>query len=1081
MYRHWRYLCLLVCFSMFSAITYAQNVTISGTVFDETGETAPGVSVAVKGTAIGMATGLDGKFSFQVPANATLEISCLGYITQTIPIGSQTVFNITLAEDVLSLEEVVVVGYGTMRKKDLTGAVIQIRPEALAIENPKTVQDVLRGTAGLAVGYDASAKGGGSITLRGQNSVYTSGSHNEPLLIIDGMMFFGELSEINTDDIGQIDILKDAASAAIYGAKAANGVIIITTKKGKVGKPVVNLSVSLGATRKSSYREMWDPDEYMTHREDYYKSATYGLNPTTGAYEAYQTGSAPKGYFDNPNTPGLDLNTWRTTGAILPFQGESDRSLYARRMGLGGEGTQLLLDNYVAGKIYDWWKHTFQTGINQDYNASVSGASDKINYYMSIGYQKNEGAVTGNVFDNIRSNIKVDGKVNDWFEAGVNINFQKRSNGDIQPNLTTSKSEAQNNQLRNSPYSVYTNEDGSLAQFPNGVSARLPGRNFDFERQFMEREAGTYTLNTIFNAKITLPYGISYSFNVQPRYSWSFTRYWESAAHPSWATGNNGLVDRNNSHNFQWSLSNMLHWNKTFAQVHNVSVTLAQDAERTQYWSDNIGARNFIPSDALGFHNTSNSTKENSSYSSSDSKHSADALVARVYYTFGDRYMFNASVRRDGYSAFGQNNPYATFPSFGAAWTFTNEDFVNIEPLDHGKLRLTWGRLGNRSLSDPYVSLANLSTGSRYGYIDNQGNVNNILSLTIDRMANPNLRWEKTESWNIGLDFGLFRNRLSGTIEYYQKSTRDMIMSQVLTQFSGFSSMITNLGQVNNNGLEISLSSTNVKNSFMEWNTSVSFAYNKNKIIHLDYELVDVLDKDGNVIGQKERDITANGWFIGRPISQIWNFKQTGIWQVDEIEEAKEYNQRPGDPKVWKNPDNPIQKNSSNQYTYNNDDRVFLGQTTAPINMSLRNDFTFFKDFTLSLNMYSRIGHKSLSGEYLNDDNNSNILVQGANDFKKEYWTPENPTNKFGRIQATGPSGAGSPQRLFDRTFVRFENISLAYRVPKKIISKIDFERLVVNATVRNVGVWCKDWPYGDPETGGLATRVFTVGLSATF
>ena len=270
--------------------------------------------------------------------------------------------------------------------------------------------------------------------------------------------------------------------------------------------------------------------------------------------------------FDHPiiSKLGIDLNTWRTTGSILPYDGEPDKSLYARRLGLGAEGTQLLLDNYVAGKTFDWWKHTFRTGINQDYNASVSGASERINYYMSFGYQHNEGAVTGNFFDNIRSNLKVDGKVTDWLELGANVNFQQRSDGDIQPNLTTSDYEAQNNQLRNSPFGVYQNEDGSLAQFPHGAANRL-GKNFDFERQYMELDRGFIVLNTIFNAKVKLPLGITYTFNAQPRFQFFHDYYWESSAHPTWNSSHHGLVNRENSWKFDWSLNNQIHWEHTFA------------------------------------------------------------------------------------------------------------------------------------------------------------------------------------------------------------------------------------------------------------------------------------------------------------------------------------------------------------------------------------------------------------------------------------------------------------------------------------------------------------------------------------
>lgn len=806
-------------------------------------------------------------------------------------------------------------------------------------------------------------------------------------------------------------------------------------------------------------------------------------------YEAYQTGSAPRGYFDHPDNLsglGVDLSTWRTTGAILPYEGETDASLYARRLGMGAEGTQLLLDNYVAGKTFDWWKHTFRTGVNHDYNASVSGASERINYYMSFGYQHTEGAVTGNYFDNIRSSMKVEGKVTDWLEIGANVNFQKRSDADLQPNLTTNDWEAQSNQLRNSPYGIYREEDGSLAQFPHGATNRL-GRNFDFERQFMELDRGFTVFNTIFTAKVTLPFGITYSFNAQPRFQFFHDYYWESAAHPTWATSHGGLVNRENSRRFDWSLNNQVHWEKSFADVHRFNLTLVQEAERRQSWQDRIEARNFQPSDALGFHNTSNSTKDNSNYSTTDTRHSAAALLGRLFYSYDDRYMLTASLRRDGYSAFGQSNPYATFPSLAGAWTFTNEQFFNWDALNYGKLRVTWGRNGNRSLEDPYISLANLSTGgtSRYGYIDSQGNLINFHYLQISRMANPNLQWEKSEAWNLGLDFGFMNNRISGTIEGYSVATRDMIMGQTLTQFSGFSSMTTNLGEVTNKGIELSLTTLNISRPYLEWSTTFNFSYNRNRIEHLYYEYEDILDDNGNIIGRREvNDISSggnDGWHIGHPIDVIWNYRQIGIWQADEVEEAKEYNQRPGDPKIYKNPDNPLQKNASGFYAYDNEDKFYDGPRTPPVNWSLRNDFTLFRDWSVSINMYSRMGHKSLSGNYLNNDNASNILVQGANEFKKEYWTPENPSTKYARIQAQGPAGATGAQKLFDRSFIRLESISVSYSVPTPLISKLDFDRLRVFGSVRNVAVWNKEWPYGDPETGGLATRVFSLGVSATF
>lgn len=289
-----------------------QKQSVSGVVKDSTGEPVIGANIREKGNpSNGTITDIDGNFSIKVNPDATLEISFIGYKTVEVKAVAGKPLNVILKDDSEMLEEVVVVGYGTMRKKDLTGSVVQIRPDKLANEAPKTVQDVLRGTPGLNIGYNADAKGGGTMMVRGQRSVYVTDknnpandTHNTPLIILDGMQFYGELSEINPEDIGQIDVLKDASAAAIYGAKGANGVIVVTTKKGKMGKPTINVSATLGINTKSAYRDVFNASEYMQYREDWYKVGTYGVNPATGKYEAYQTGQTNPGYYDHPDNLG---------------------------------------------------------------------------------------------------------------------------------------------------------------------------------------------------------------------------------------------------------------------------------------------------------------------------------------------------------------------------------------------------------------------------------------------------------------------------------------------------------------------------------------------------------------------------------------------------------------------------------------------------------------------------------------------------------------------------------------------------------------------------------------------------------
>lgn len=1061
---------LLICISLLFCAALnaqAQKNPVKGVIIDSAGETVIGANVVEKGnTGNGTITNIDGEYMINVDAQATLVVSFIGYTTQEIAVNGKNTVNVMLKEDSEMLDEVVVIGYGTMRKKDLTGSIVQIRPDKLANESPKTVQDILRGTAGLHIGYDASAKGGGSMQLRGQRSVYTDGGHNDPLIILDGMMFYGELSEINPDDIGQIDVLKDASAAAVYGARAASGVIIITTKKGKLGKPVVNVNVSTGITTKSAYRDVMTPDEYMQFREDWYKTETYGMNEATGKYEAYQTGNlkSKPGYYDrveNVGKYGITADQWRAYDENL--SGLSDREFYGRRLKL----ESAVLQNYIDNKTYDWADHTFRNGFNQDYNASVSGAGENMNYYLSVGYLKNEGAVSYDDYQAVRANMKVEGKVNKWLEIGANVNFQDRSDGNLQPGLGTNYWDA--NQLRNSPYSNYRNEDGSLAQYPMGADVKR-GHNYDFDRQYLELEKGYTVLNTIFTAKVKLPFNITYSFNASPRYQWFYDRYFMSADLPDSSPKSRG-VNREQAKRFDWSLNNTLSWDYTFVDKHHVNLTLVQEAEERRYWQDKIESRNILPSDALGFHNTQNGTKEDSSFSTTDTHQTADALLGRLFYSYDNKYMITASVRRDGYSAFGQNNPYATFPSVALGWAFTNEDFFNWEPMSTGKLRVSWGKNGNRSLSDPYVSLANLSSGlgNTMGYIVGNS-MNELKYLMVDRMSNPNLQWEKTTSWNFGLDYGFLNDRITGTLEYYSMSTTDMIMWQRLPGFTGFGNIISNLGEVTNQGIELSVSSQNIKNDNFEWNTTLNFSYNKNRIKHLSsVKAEDVDDRDNN-------------WFINRAISTIWDYEVTGIWQVDEYEEAKLYGQVPGDPKVKNNPDNDEynEDGTLKKVVYNNDDKVFLGQTAPPVHWQMRNEFTLWKNLSFSFNIYAYMGHKSMNGNYLNRDNGGSMVLYNHNMFAKEYWTPENPTNKYGRLDAQGPSGITGVNRLYDRSFIRLENISVAYTLPKEWVKKLDMERVKVYGSIRNVATWKKDWVYGDPETSGLATRVFSLGLNVT-
>ncbi|MEJ5995664.1 SusC/RagA family TonB-linked outer membrane protein [Pedobacter sp. Du54] len=1077
--------CLILGIALLLASTsrlYAQTKAVTGLVTDsKTGEKLVGAAVKVANAQGGVTTDANGKFSITVTANASLVVSYVGYDAQTIAVGSSTNLNIQLVANstALSQVEVVGIGYGTMRKKDLTGAITQIRPDKLADQNPNTVQDILRGTAGVSVGFDASAKGGGSIQIRGIRSVYSAGGHNDPLLILDGTIFYGELSEINPDDIDQMDILKDASAAAVYGAKSANGVIIITTKKGKRGKPKINFTSNLGIVNSAAEREVFDAAGYMQYRKDWYTAPTYGINTVTGNYEKYQsTFKAQPGYYEEPTDAnlakwGITLAQWKayTNNPAVT----TDNEIWAKRLLL----QSTVLTNYLAGQTFDWYEHSFRTGSNQDYNISASGATDQMNYYMSVGYLNNQGVAVGNNYKAVRGNLKLDSKINKWLELGANVNFQNRTDGDLAVDWGRQI-------LNNSPFASYKDSNGNLVVHPQGDNmVNNYGWNYDFDRPYKDLDKGYTVLNTIFNAKVKLPFDINYSFNASPRFQYFHDRYWESASHPDWK-GTNGLVNREQAKRFDWSLNNTLNWEKTFAQKHRVNITLVQEAEKRQYWQDRIQARNILPSDALGYHETLFGDKNFTSYNSDDTKETADGLLARLFYSYNDKYMITTSVRRDGYSAFGASNPRATFYSAAFAWTFANESFLQWKPLSTGKFRVSYGQNGNRQLGDPYLALANLGlgAGATMGYIDNSGNLIQYRYLLMDRLANPGLSWEKTEAFNVGLNLGFLNDRITADVDYYITPTVDMIMTRSLPDFTGFPSINTNLGKVENRGIELNINSQNIKTSNFSWSSNFNISKYKNTIKHLYYVYDNIIDAQGNITSTKERDDIGNGWFIGQPIGAIWNYRVTGIWQANEAAEALKYGQRPGDPKVANNytANDKVNANGTITPVYDNNDKEFLGQTNPPIMWSLRNDFNY-KNLNFSFNMYSYMGHKSLNGAYLNQDNGTSLITNLANVYAKEYWTLENPSNTVARLDARGVTGVSAPGRLYDRSFIRLENVTVGYSLPNKLTSKIGVDKLKVYATARNLAVWQKDktWTYWDIETGGLAPKIFTFGLNVNF
>ncbi len=1026
---------------MLPAWVLAQQTVIHGTVTNQTTkEPLLGISVQLKGAGSGTSTDADGKFTLTVTNNkGTLVFSGVGFEAQEIPLKGQTSIEVKLRAASINLNEVVVVGYGTQTRKDLTGAVAQVKATQLENENPASVQDVLRGNVpGLNINQinAAGAKGGGDLLVRGKSSINAGTS---PLIVLDGVIYQGQLSDINPNDINTIDVLKDASSAAVFGAKAASGVVLITTKRGNKSKPTITLNTNVGITELAQNEELYDGPGFVAWRQDVQKSRN---NTLSNLY-----------IFDDPrNLPaGVTMTQWR--------DGKNGDSIdiWLDRLGL----KPVEIANYKNGKTTNWYDMMFQRGFRQDHTVSIGAKKEDFSYYWSLGYTDNEGVVKGDRFKTFRTRVNIEGRIAKYLTAGLNMQFADRDESQVPVNW--------GQMVNASPYGEVYNADGTtLRDSPNDDIGN--NTNPFADNTYTNRLQKNNTLFGSIYAKGSLPFGFSYQVNFTP--SFDFYRYFNgvSALHPTYRV-RKGIATRTTETTYNWQVDNVIKWDKTFGQ-HQFNVTFLWNAEKFQSWREQIDNEGFDPKDVLSYSNIGAGIKP--IVKSDDQRSTGDALMGRINYVFKDRYMLTASYRRDGYSAFGQQNPRAGFPAAALGWVFSEEHFMkDAKWLDYGKFRVSYGLNGNRDVGR-YQAISNLTPG-KYQYISAAGIVIPVSQLYTDRMANPNLQWEKTTSLNLGIDFALLNNRLSGSVDVYDKSTKDMLVQRALPTVIGFDYVMFNLGKIENKGMEVSLNSININNKNFSWRTAVNFWFNRNKIVRL-YGPVNVYDQDGKLIGQQEKDDLVNKWFIGKDIDVIWDQKVLGVWQTNEAAEAKKYGVYPGDFKV---------EDVNGDYKYSNDDRQFLGYRSPRFQWTMRQEFTFYKSFDFAFSLYSNWGQMS---DYNQAKNNSGFQDR-QNSYKFPYWTASNPINDYARLFSSNGSASYSVYRK--TSFIRLNTISLAYTLPKPLLQKAHLESLKVYVNVTNAGLYAPDWTYWDPEfrnrnTDGvistaIAPRTYTLGMNVTF
>ena len=956
------------------------TIQLSGIVVDSvTRAPMPRVTIQMAGSSTGTLTDEAGRFHLKVPEMAVLEVSYLGYNRKTVSVAGKTELQIALAPAFTDLEQVVVVGYGTQKKQDLTGSLSRVDLDQQRQQpNINAVQNLRGRVAGVSVIDNGTTGSNGSIVIRGRNSI--SGS-NAALIVLDGVIYEGALSDINSDDIASIDILKDASASAIYGSLAANGVILVTTKRGATDKPNIAVNTYYGLSDYAHIPHYLNAQQYIKVRKD---------------AEAADEGS-------------------------YPFE-------------------PLEIANMKAGKTIDPWEEIKQRAPVFNTYLSVSGKHNQITYYLSGSYSEIKSPRMGDNFSRLTTRINVEVAATPWLKFGVNDSYSVLKRKGSPANLQ------QASYL--SPYADLYYDDGVPRPLPMNVGLV---KNPLTATLLDKKEVTRKSLFTNTYADIQLPLeGLSYrmSVGISQGNTRSF-HYKPSFDRDEFFNLGSGSKSYDNSKSL--SVENLLKYHRVFAQEHELDVTLLYGIYTNEDESSSLSSNNIF-NDALGYNSLQ--IGENFSINTHAGKDQQISSMARVGYSYKGKYIANATVRRDGYSAFGAGRKYGLFPAFGLSWILSREYFLsNASGIDDLKLRLSWGKNGNRGVSR-YSSLSNIGLTN---YVFGDGSAASVGAYT-SSLGNPNLGWETTNSLNFGLDFTVLSGRISGTADYYVSNTHDLLLRQSIPSMSGYTSILRNIGETQNNGFELSLHTENIQKAAFSWQSDLTFSLNRNKIVHLTGQ---DLDKDG-----REDDDIASNWFIGHPLGSHFDYVFDGIFQEGD-DFSTMVGAKPGYIRF---------KDVNGDGTITPDDRKVIGSDQADFVTGWTNTFTF-KRISLSAFLYWRQGGESPNST-LNPGTN---FYYYTNTLDVPYWTPDHPINTHPGINYPNPLGYGFYQ---DRSFLRLQDVSLSYNLPQNLLDKIHLTSLRVYLSGKNLATWTS-WKGWDPEHGvggrtntGPLLKTYVVGIN---
>jgi TonB-linked SusC/RagA family outer membrane protein len=987
-----------------------QQKKVTGKITDSNGEPLPGVSIVVKGTTNGTITSVDGTYELgKVDDNSTLVFSFVGMTSQEIKVQGKTVVNVILEEETKGLDEVIVIGYGTAKRQDYTGSVSSLKMEGSAVSlipNLNALESLKGNVAGLNIGATNSAGGQPSMEIRGQNSI--SGDNN-PLIVLDGVIYLGSLSDINPNDIATYDILKDAVSAAAYGSRSSNGVIAITTKKGKTGKPVITFNTSAGIQTWQNQPVMMKGEEWIT---------------VVNARNKYAAGST----------------NWMKTGELA---------------------------NLAAGSETTWLDQVTRTGEIQDYQIAVSGAVDNVNYYVSSSYNSNKAIVVGDDFSRISLLGKINTTITPWLKIGLDASYSRRDYSGFAANV----GEAQTM----SPYGVmYRDDQGNLEKYPYTQSSMNPLWGVDDNTRDNKDIRNNYRLNTYVVIDAPWIKGLNYRINVltnlDNNQSGNFTnenyyikegegltRY-EPATVVGFLSSANGNVDNNKT--FSYVFDNILNYKNTFGK-HTVEATAVATRDYRRYEQVNSTGSDFAANGntILGMWGLAKATVQKVNMNIDERANIG--YLGRASYSYNDKYFFTGSFRRDGASVFGANKKWGNFAAAGLAWKISNEEFLqNFEPLNNLKLKLSWGQNGSQG-TGPYATLSTVANGasgdSRYEYSNAQGKIN--YGLFQNTLGNPDIGWESTETWNTGFESAWLNSRISADVDVYFSKTTDQLFTRNIPVMSGFKTIRTAMGQVNNNGVEITIRTVNVKSKDLTWNTSLTYWMNRNKLVKL---YGDDINGDG-----KEDDDIGSGLLIGKSLSVIYGFEQDGIVQAEDTEYKALTGAADGAPK-YKDLDGVAGITAT--------DRKILGYGKENFRLNMSNSVTY-KNFELYAMLTGTFGG---NGYYMKS-NTAAYMTSGTGRFNdnmtsKPYWTPENKSNEYPSAYFSGDSRYLALQ---SRGFVRVQDVSLSYTFNQAWIKSAKINTLKVFLSAQNLATFT-NWFGGDPEVG-TTVRENTFPVPSTY